>query len=118
MPRRFAICVFGFAVLAGWAVLMFPAQAKTASFVTSDGVRLSYRERGSGTPALVFVPGWTMPGSIWSPQLDHFSARHRTIVFYPRGQGGSDIPAEGYTPERRAQDIAELIDAAGADQPV
>jgi len=98
---------------------MGPPSATAGTFLTSDGVRLSWSESGAGEPALIFVPGWTMPGSIWAPQLAHFSAAgHRVIAFDPRGQGRSDAPAQGYTPERRAQDIAELIDAADAGRPV
>jgi non-heme chloroperoxidase len=79
-----------------------------ASFVTSDGVRLHYLDGGAGMP-IVFVPGWDMPGWIFGPQLDDFSRTNRVIAFDPRGQGSSDIPASGYEPHRRGQDIAELI---------
>lgn len=85
-------------------------------FVTSDGVRLHYHEAGAGRP-IVFVPGWTMPGSIWRLQVAHFARTHRVIAFDPRGQGDSDVPIGGYTLERRARDIKELLDHLGA-QPV
>jgi non-heme chloroperoxidase len=99
-------------------MLPMPLTAHAAGFLASDGVRLAYQDMGAGTPVLIFVPGWTMPSSIWKPQLDYFARTHRVIAFDPRGQGESDIAAQGYTPERRAQDIAELIAATGADRPV
>ena len=77
-------------------------------FTTSDGVRLHYLDAGRGT-TIVFVPGWDMPGWIFQPQLQDFSRTNRVIAFDPRGQGDSDIPATGYEPHRRGQDIAELI---------
>lgn len=83
-------------------------------FLTSDGVRLHYREAGAGRP-IVFVPGWTMPGSIWRLQVAHFARTHRVIAFDPRGQGESSVPRGGYTVERRAQDIKELLDHLGAE---
>jgi non-heme chloroperoxidase len=79
-------------------------------FVTSDGVRLHYLEAGQNQRhTIVFVPGWTMPAWIWQPQLQFFGRHYHVVAFDPRGQGDSDAPASGYVPQRRAQDIAELI---------
>ena len=79
-------------------------------FVTSDGVRLHYLEAGpNGGKILLFVPGWTMPAWIWAPQIAAFSAQYHVVAFDPRGQGDSDVPATGYEPGRRGQDIAELV---------
>ncbi len=79
-------------------------------FVTSDGVRLHYLEAGPhGGKILLFVPGWTMPAWIWAPQIAAFSRQYHVVAFDPRGQGDSDVPATGYEPGRRGQDIAELI---------
>jgi microsomal epoxide hydrolase len=87
------------------------ASAGTVSryFNSSDGVQLHYLEAGQGR-TLVFVPGWTMPAEIWRPQIEHFSSRYRVIAFDPRGQGRSAIPKSGYTAERRALDIKELLE--------
>jgi microsomal epoxide hydrolase len=87
-------------------------EAVSRYFRSSDGVRLHYLEVGQG-PTLVFVPGWTMPAEIWEPQLRHFAKSFRVIAFDPRGQGKSDIARAGYTAERRARDIAELIGRLG-----
>ncbi len=83
-------------------------------FRTSDGVRLHILERRPAqarpsAPTLVLVPGWCMPASIWSRQLTVFGARWRTIAFDPRGQGRSEVPRGGYTADRRADDIADLL---------
>ena len=86
----------------------------SSRFTTSDGVELHYLEAGSG-PALVFVPGWTMPASIWEPQIRHFAATHRVVALDPRGHGRSDKPAFGYHPSRRARDIGELLEHLGGD---
>ena len=97
--------------------------AESRHFKTSDGVLLHYEERGVGRVdssrgSILFVPGWTMPASIWEPQLLHFAERSRVVALDPRGQGDSAVAPGGYTPERRARDIAELIRAAGLQQPV
>lgn len=72
-------------------------------------MKLHYLEAGQGQ-TLVFVPGWTMPAEIWAPQIGYFAARYRVVVLDPRGQGRSAIPKQGYTAERRALDIKELLD--------
>lgn len=95
-------------------LLATPALAQTATydryFVTSDEVRLHYLEAGPSTGhTIVFVPGWTMPAWIWQPQILAFARRFHVIAFDPRGQGDSEAPTTGYVPNRRGQDIAELI---------
>ncbi|MFM8534258.1 MAG: alpha/beta fold hydrolase, partial [Acidimicrobiia bacterium] len=72
-------------------------------------MRLHYREAGEGGPTLVFVPGWLMPAEIFNAQLEALSARHRVLVMSPRSQGQSDAFAGPHTPERRAQDIQEVV---------
>lgn len=86
------------------------------SFVTSDGVRLSLIDTGpppggarADAPTVVLVPGWCMPATIWGAQLRTLGVRWRTLAIDPRGQGESDIPASGYTADRRADDLDELL---------
>ena len=85
------------------------AAAQGKFFRSSDGVRLHYTQNGNG-PLLVFVPGWCMPARIFAPQIAHFQQNFAVIAFDPRGQGQSAIPAQGYEPERRGRDIADLLD--------
>lgn len=87
---------------------------KSNFFETSDGVRLHVlesqaRPAAGKAPVLAFVPGWSMPASIWEPQFEGLSARYRVVAMDPRGQGRSDVPAAGYTVERRARDIADFL---------
>jgi non-heme chloroperoxidase len=85
-----------------------PAQPG-AFFTTSDGVRLHYTDAGRGR-AIVFIPGWTMSGGIWEPQLRAFSSRYRTITLDPRAQGASEMTGEGLYLGRRGRDVGELLD--------
>ena len=80
----------------------------------SDGTNLSVLESSSDRPVprdltIVFLPGWSMPASIWQPQLEYFGDRYRVLALDPRGQGESDVPETGFTAERRAADIDELL---------
>jgi microsomal epoxide hydrolase len=83
-------------------------------FRTSDGVRLHVLQTPAQgipdeRPVLAFVPGWSMPASVWRAQLRDLGTRHCTAALDPRGQGRSDVPAAGYTLERRTRDIAEFV---------
>ena|SRR5271165_3056710 len=100
------------------AVQGLAAQPITSGFFkTSDGIRIHYLEAGSGRP-IVFIPGWTMPGSIWQKQIDEFSKTYHVIAVDPRSQGESDKPPYGHLPETRARDYKELVDHLGLKQPV
>ncbi len=81
---------------------------KSGFFRTNDGVRLHYLEAGGG-PGILFEPGWTMPAWIWDAQLRHFAEHYHVVALDPRSQGDSDKRSDGNYPERRAQDIKELV---------
>jgi non-heme chloroperoxidase len=108
-----AIRAFITVIFASW-LGMAPAGAADRYFVTSDGVRLHYAVAGPVTgETIVFVPGWTMPGWIFEPQIRAFAGRYRVVTFDPRGQGDSEIAASGYDQGRRGADIGELLAQLG-----
>ncbi len=80
------------------------------SFTTSDGVRLHYSDTGRGTRTMVFIPGWTMSGEIWEPQIKTFSSKYRVVTLDPRAQGASEMTGEGLYLGRRGKDIGELLE--------
>ena len=109
-PARCAVLLC--AAIIGTAIvpsLTSASEAASGFFTTSDGVKLHYLEAGKG-PAIVFVPGWSMPAWIWGPQIEHFSAHFHVIALDPRAQGDSDKVDFGNYPERRARDIKELVE--------
>ena len=84
------------------------------TFQTSDGVALSVLEAGrehSGYRHLkiVFVPGWSMPATLWRKQLEGLGGSYHVLAIDPRGQGESQVPPTGYTAERRAADLSEIL---------
>jgi non-heme chloroperoxidase len=85
------------------------AETKSGFFTTSDGAKLHYVEAGKG-PAIVFVPGWTMPGWIWEPQIRHFSELFHVVALDPRSQGESNSGTEGNSTQRRAKDVKEFVE--------
>ncbi|MCE2391458.1 MAG: alpha/beta fold hydrolase [Proteobacteria bacterium] len=82
------------------------------------GVRLAYRESGSGSPPLVFVHGWGGDASHWAAQTRAFSRRHRVIRVHLRGHGRSDAPPGDYTIASFADDLDWMLRRLGARRPV
>lgn len=82
-----------------------------------DGVHLAVFEAGEGEP-LLFVHGFPLNHEMWRPQLDEFAATHRVIAPDLRGFGASDVIAGTATMERFADDLRDLLDTLGIDEPV
>ena len=91
------------------------AQMARRNLMTSDGVSLSVLESGrehAGNDKLTIalITGWSMPANIWRGQLENFGRSFHTLALDPRGQGESQVPADGFTAERRATDLKEFIE--------
>lgn len=74
------------------------------------GLRLFYREAGSGTQTIVLVHGNVASSRWWERVLPDLSQDYRVIAPDLRGFGQSDKPG-GYTVEQFAADLAVLVDA-------
>jgi len=127
----------GNAVLAGDTRL---PGTKSGFVTTSDGIRIHYLEAGrartfpsaqvgnplpsSATPtkgniavtnpnqfpAVLFIPGWTMPAWVWEMQIAYFSKDFRVVAMDPRSQGESSQTHDGLYPAARARDIKAVVD--------
>lgn len=110
MRMRWFLIVVGMLCHASSAWAQAVPGARDRYFSSSDDIRLHYLEAGRATaPTVVFVPGWTMPAWIFSAQIRAFAPHYHVIAFDPRGQGASEIAADGYNQDRRGQDIADLL---------
>jgi 3-oxoadipate enol-lactonase len=96
---------------------------ESASFATSDGLRIAYAQAGEG-PAIVFLHGVGATKACWRPQLAALSSRFRCIALDYRGYGGSAVPPEdslrasatdqrAITRQAYARDVCAVLDAAG-----
>ena len=84
--------------------------------ITIDGVRLYYRESGSG-PAAVFIHGYPLDHRLWVDQLAATSRLRRAMAPDLRGHGTSESSGEAIlTMERLADDIAALLAGLGVDR--
>src|ERR1700734_4163922 len=61
-------------------------------------------------PAILFVPGWTMPAWIWQSQIDYFARDYRVVAMDPRSQGQSSQTSDGLYPAVMARDIKAVVD--------
>ncbi len=93
-----------------------PAPAGNARRLTVNGVNLAVDARGNG-PAILFIHGYPLDHTIWSPQLEALGGWRR-IAPDLRGMGQSDAPDLGYSMATYASDLAALLDTLGVERVV
>lgn len=88
--------------------------------VSSGGVALYAERWGDAGPCLVLGHGFGGSARNFRPQARALAATHRVILFDARGHARSDAPAapEAYRPERFVEDLAAVLDAAGAERAI
>jgi pimeloyl-ACP methyl ester carboxylesterase len=64
-----------------------------ARFTTTDGVGIYYEEHGAGPPVLLAY-GIGGNAGMWQPNVAALAARHRLILWEPRGHARSDSPED------------------------
>ena len=80
----------------------------------ASGHRLRYATRCADTPiTVVFVHGWPDSWRSFEPVLEALPPATGAISISLRGFGGSDAPADGYTPDDFAADVSELVNHLG-----
>ncbi|GAA2429411.1 alpha/beta hydrolase [Actinomadura vinacea] len=87
----------------------------TTHTLETPGARLHYEVRGSGP--LLLVTGSPMAASEFAPLADALASDHTVVTHDPRGISRShvDDPEQDSTPELRADDLAAILDALGAE---
>jgi N-formylmaleamate deformylase len=85
--------------------------------VMANGIRQHYLDYGGDGPALVIVPGITMPAACVEFLARPLASCHRVISVDPRGRGLSEQPAS-YALTDYADDLAALIEAIGLERPI
>jgi len=81
---------------------------------TEDRVRIYYEEHGRGTP-LVLAYGIGGNTDMWDVNRDALAARHRLVLWEPRGHARSDSPQDPakYSFQRWALDLKAVLDHLG-----
>jgi len=80
------------------------------TFVTSDGVALSYGKIGKGQP-LVMIHGWSQTADQFRYQFDAFAAHVQVLAYDQRGHGLSVRPDHGYRIHRLAMDLRDFLES-------
>lgn len=79
-------------------------------FNLSNGEKLYYEDRGSGSETVIMMHGWTSSHEIYVKPAETLQKQARCIIYDHRGHGGSK-QASGGNPsmETLAQDLNEII---------
>jgi len=93
----------------------------TEGYIERAGVRVFYEVYGSGEPAVLLLPTWSIVHSrAWKCQIPYLARHFRVVTFDGRGNGRSDRPkgAAQYTPEEFAGDALAVMDATSSKRTV
>ncbi|MDO3378729.1 alpha/beta fold hydrolase [Geoalkalibacter halelectricus] len=83
-----------------------------------NDIQLAYTDEGNG-PALVLIHGFPLCRTMWQPQVVALSAAgFRVVAPDLRGFGESEAPRSGYSMDRFADDIVELMTYLGIGRAV
>ena len=80
----------------------------------SNGVRISYDDRGEGGPALLFLPGWCVSRKVFADLPRLSATRRRTLALDWRGHGESEAAPAPFGSNELVEDAIAVIAASGA----
>jgi len=84
--------------------------AKSDTVTTRDGVKIFYKDWGSGQP-IVFSHGWPLSSDDWDAQMLFFLNRgFRVIAHDRRGHGRSSQTDQGHDADHYADDLAAVTE--------
>lgn len=109
-----------FVALALGACATAPAAPNARDVTVEKDVAIHVVDTGdrNAKTTLLFVPGWGTSTAVWRDTMAAFAPRARVVSIDPRSQGFSTLTPRGNTPERRAQDLHEVIKALALDKVV
>ena len=114
--RSLGVALAAAGVFAGLGPQSADAQGvrKRADAVTSpDGIRIVYEAHGEGTPALVFVHGWSCDRSYWRGQLKPFARQFKVVAIDLAGHGESGLGRKAWTMKAFGGDVAAVVQKLG-----
>jgi pimeloyl-ACP methyl ester carboxylesterase len=89
-----------------------------SSVVSPDDIPIRYTADGTGSPAIVFVHGWSCDRSYWRGQIAPLAARHRVVAVDLAGHGESGTGRRSWTMPAFGADVAAVLEDAGLDDVV
>lgn len=98
-------------------LLLAAARSMGASVSSADGVPIAYEVYGEGSPALVFIHGWSCDRSYWTAQLEPFSRRHQVVAIDLGGHGESGQSGRSqWTIASFGADVASVVQHLGLER--
>ena len=85
---------------------------------SADGLSVHFEAHGVGSPAIVFVHGWSGDRSHWANQLEHFAPHHRVVAIDLAGSGDSDIGREAWIMAAFGEDVVAVVEHLGLEEVV
>jgi pimeloyl-ACP methyl ester carboxylesterase len=84
--------------------------AMTGVALSPDGVRVCHEVRGEGSPALVFVHGWSCDRRYWDQQLRYFGERYQVVAIDLAGHGESGVNRQAWTMSAFGGDVVAVAE--------
>jgi pimeloyl-ACP methyl ester carboxylesterase len=75
-----------------------------------DGLEIRYDAAGSGSPAIVFVHGWSCDRSYWREQMTAFAGRHLVVALDLAGHGESGTGRHAWTMPAFGEDTVAVVE--------
>ena len=82
----------------------------TGRVTSKDGLSIAYEAGGEGSPALVFVHGWSCNRSYWDRQMEPFSREHQVVGVDLGGHGDSGLERKDWTIASFGEDVAAVAE--------
>jgi len=86
--------------------------------ISPSGIPIAYEVHGTGTPALVFVHGWSCDRGYWKGQLESFSKRFTVVAVDLGGHGESGDQRSAWTIREFGTDVAAVIETLRLNQTI
>ncbi len=90
----------------------------TDGVIEREGTQVHFAVEGVGTPALVFVHGWSCDRRYWREQLPFFASRYQCVTLDLAGHGESDTDRASFSIAAFGEDLVAVVDALGLDDMV
>jgi pimeloyl-ACP methyl ester carboxylesterase len=76
-----------------------------------DGMRVSYRVAGVGSPALVLIHCWMCDSTIWDNVVPELSKQHRVVTLDLPGHGSAGKSRQQWSMAAFGADVKSVVDA-------
>jgi pimeloyl-ACP methyl ester carboxylesterase len=84
--------------------------ARADTTVSPDGIRIAYETHGEGTPAIIFVHGWSCDRQYWRAQLATFVSQYKVIAVDLAGHGESASGRNVWSMTAFGGDVAAVVE--------